>query len=200
MTKTINITYIPISDLKPAEYNPRKASDEEHKQLKKSMKKFGLVDPIIVNNNEKRKNIIIGGHFRCRVAKDLGIEKAPVVYVDIPEIEKEKELNLRLNKNSGQFDINLLKDFEQDMLSDVGFSDREINQMFKKEDEEEEAEVEFTRELLEENNYIVLVFDNTLDWQVAKDKFGIKAIKGLDDKDNYQKRGVGRIVDGSQFI
>ena len=82
---TISITEVPIDDLKPATYNPRKASAEEHKHLKESIKKFGLIDPIIANSSTSRRNIIIGGHFRCRVAKELGFKVVPVVYVNISE-------------------------------------------------------------------------------------------------------------------
>ena len=112
----LQIKYVPIGKLKPAEYNPRKSRHEENDRLKDSMTKFGFIDPVIVNSAENRKNIIIGGHFRVRIAKDMGITLAPVVYVDIPDVEKEKELNLRLNKNTGSFDLDLLKNFTEDML------------------------------------------------------------------------------------
>ncbi len=45
--------------------------------------------------------MVIGGHFRLKVAKDLGYTEVPVVYIDIPDIEREKELCLRLNRNQG---------------------------------------------------------------------------------------------------
>ena len=55
-----------IEELKPAEYNPRQASEKQYDDLKQSIEKFGIVDPVIVN---KRNNRIVGGHFRVRVAK-----------------------------------------------------------------------------------------------------------------------------------
>lgn len=51
----------------------------------------------------------------------------PVVYVNIPEVEREKELNLRLNRNSGEWDFDLLKDFDLDLLLDVGFEELELS-------------------------------------------------------------------------
>lgn len=137
----IKIEYVPISQLKPAEYNPRKASDKEHKDLKKSMETFGLVDPIIVNSFEDRKNIIIGGHFRCRVAKELGYKDVPVTYVKISDINKEKELNVRLNKNSGDFDMELLANFDEDMLLDIGFDSAELDKIFQLEPEAKDDEI-----------------------------------------------------------
>lgn len=55
----------------------------------------------------------------------MGYETVPVVYVDIPDLEKEKELNIRLNKNTGEFDWDLLAKFDETLLSDIGFSSDE---------------------------------------------------------------------------
>ncbi|GAG64792.1 unnamed protein product, partial [marine sediment metagenome] len=85
-----------------------------------------IVDPLIVNSASGRENVIIGGHFRYEVAKRLRIEKVPVVYVNIPDIKKEKELNLRLNRNTGDWDYELLKSFDIDLLLDVGFDDSDL--------------------------------------------------------------------------
>jgi DNA modification methylase len=89
-----------------------------------------LVDPIIVNSASNRFGIIIGGHFRWEVAKELGYKTIPVVYVDIPNLEKEKELNLRLNKNTGEFDWDLLAKFDESFLADIGFSSGELDCIF----------------------------------------------------------------------
>jgi len=86
----LKIEYISISELKASEYNPRKHSKEAREHLKDSVRRFGLVDPLVVNDAPKRKNVIIGGHFRLEVAKDLKYEVVPVVYVNIPDLEKEK--------------------------------------------------------------------------------------------------------------
>jgi DNA modification methylase len=121
---------IKIDKLKPSEYNPRKASKKQVEDVKKSIERFGLVDPIIVNSAENRKDIVIGGHLRLEVAKDMGIKEVPVVYVNIPDIEKEKELNIRLNKNIGDFDYDLLANFDEDLLKDVGFESEELDKIF----------------------------------------------------------------------
>ena len=126
----LKIVYIPIKELVPSTYNPRKWNESQIKALKESIQRFGLVDPIICNSSPERKNIVIGGHFRLAIAKELGYEEMPVVYINISEIEKEKELNLRLNKNLGEFDLNLLKSFAEDFLVDVGFSSEEIDSVF----------------------------------------------------------------------
>ena len=63
-----------ISELIFADYNPRQLFKKEYKQLKESIGKFGLVDPIIINKNKDRENVIIGGHQRVKIAKELKIK------------------------------------------------------------------------------------------------------------------------------
>ncbi len=126
----LNIKHIKVSQLKAATYNPRTWSDEAIAGLTESIKRFGLVDPILVNGAEDRKNVVIGGHFRLKVAKDLGIKDVPVVYVDIPDEAKEKELNLRLNRNQGEWDYSLLAEFDEKLLDDVGFTSEELDDIF----------------------------------------------------------------------
>ena len=127
---TLAVTYQNVKELNPAPYNPRKWSEDAITQLTESIKSFGLVDPILVNSSPHRKNVVIGGHFRLKVAKDLGIKKVPVVYIDIPDIEREKELNVRLNKNLGDWDYELLAEFDETLLSTIGFDSEEIDAIF----------------------------------------------------------------------
>ncbi len=124
----INITYVPVGELKPFEHNARKFTGEAG--LKESLSRFGIVDPFVVNNAPGRENVVIGGHFRLKVAKELGFTEVPVVYITLTDPEKESELNLRLNKNTGEFDWDLLKDFSSDLLKDVGFSSEELDTIF----------------------------------------------------------------------
>ncbi|RWZ78329.1 MAG: hypothetical protein EOT05_01005 [Candidatus Microsaccharimonas sossegonensis] len=126
----LEVTYQKVKELNPAPYNPRKWSEEAIAQLTNSIKSFGIVDPILVNSSASRKNVVIGGHFRLKVAKDLGIKEVPVVYVDIPDIEREKELNVRLNKNLGDWDYELLAEFDETLLSTIGFDSEEIDAIF----------------------------------------------------------------------
>lgn len=123
----LNITLVAIDELLPAIYNPRTWNKDSTKQLTESIQRFGLVDPVLVNKGEGRKNIVIGGHFRLKVAKDLGYKEVPVVYLDIPDEAKERELNLRLNHNLGDWDFTLLAKFDQSLLADVGFDSKELD-------------------------------------------------------------------------
>jgi DNA modification methylase len=93
-----------ISDLIPAPYNPRQSTAKQEKHLKESLEKFGLVEPIIFN---KQTGYIVGGHFRVRELKKLGIKEIECVIVDLNEVD-EKELNIRLNANTGGWDWDTL--------------------------------------------------------------------------------------------
>ena len=116
-----------ISELVFAEYNPRQLSKDQFKQIKDSITRFGIVDPIIVNSNEDRLNIIIGGHQRVKVALEMGIDAVPCHYVNLTR-DKERELNIRLNKNTGEWDWQILSEaFDVDELIEWGFSEDELS-------------------------------------------------------------------------
>lgn len=124
---TIRIIQVPIEELNPVPYNPRYWSSKAIKNLTESIRRFGLIDPIIANKN---KNVVIGGHFRLKVAKDLGYKTIPVVYIDIKDETKERELNLRLNRNTGEWDYDLLREFDTDLLCDIGFDDADLQKVW----------------------------------------------------------------------
>jgi ParB-like chromosome segregation protein Spo0J len=125
----LNIEHVPINSLKKSEYNPRKITAKQEADLTESIKRFGFVDPIIVNAYRGRENIVIGGHMRLDIALKLKYKEVPVVYVSLP-LEKEKELNLRLNRNTGEWDVDLLKGMGIDLLLDVGFDETDFDKIF----------------------------------------------------------------------
>lgn len=120
-----------LTSIHPAEYNPRKElkpGDPEFKNIQRSLKEFGYVDPIIINKD----GTIIGGHQRASVLKSLGYTEADCIVVDLKK-QDEKALNIALNKIGGQWDMSLLRDALQDLtLSPVdvnatGYSDDELS-------------------------------------------------------------------------
>lgn len=93
-----------ISKIKTAKYNPRvdlQPNDRQYKMIAKSLAKFGLVDPLIWNEQTGQ---LVGGHQRLKILKASGHDKVQVSVVDLNP-QDEKELNLSLNKNSGEWDI-----------------------------------------------------------------------------------------------
>ena len=118
----MKIEKVKIAELNPAGYNPRRMTNKQYEDLKNSLEKFGLVDPIIINAD----NTVVGGHQRLRIMRELGAEYVPTVRVNLSK-EDEKELNIRLNKNTGEFDLDVLaNNFEIDELKDWGFKDIEL--------------------------------------------------------------------------
>ena len=119
----MNIEKIQINKLKPATYNPRQISTKQYNDLKESIERFGLVDPIVVNKDMT----IIGGHQRYKIwkekAKQSGVEDITIscVVLDLNK-EQERELNIRLNKSGGEFDMDILaNEFDINELIDWGF-------------------------------------------------------------------------------
>lgn len=141
MQKKLKIEYVDINSLIVNKKNPRKWNDVQKSNLTESIQKFGNIDPIIVNAHPDRKNILIGGHFRLEVCKELGYKTMPVVYVHLTK-EKEEELNIRLNANQGEFDFELLAEFDESLLQDIGFTSEEIDEIFPAEINEEQFDLQ----------------------------------------------------------
>ena len=112
----MEIINVAIKELKINEKNPRKITKRELNKLVRSITEFGFVDPIIVNKNKARYNIVVGGHQRLKAAVKLKLKTVPVTYVDLSE-EKEQLLNISLNEISGEWDddklYTLLKELEE---------------------------------------------------------------------------------------
>jgi len=119
-----------LSDLQEADYNPRKMSEQEERDLNDSVEEFGAVIPVVVNIG-KRENILIGGHQRRKIYEKRGITEIDVI---VPDRElstaEEKRLNLRLNKNTGSWDQDKLRDMGLNLLLEVGFGDDDLQTFF----------------------------------------------------------------------
>ncbi len=128
----MKIQLIKINKLKPATYNPRQISTKQYNDLKKSLSKFSLVEPIVVNKDMT----IIGGHQRLKICKELKHTEIDCVVLDLSK-EEEKELNIRLNKNTGDFDMDILaNEFDIDELTDWGFKHIDLDLNIDKIDED----------------------------------------------------------------
>jgi DNA modification methylase len=132
--RPLTIEQVPIGDLRPDPFNPRRISDAELDALTRSIQQFGLVDPIVARREDRT---VIGGHQRLVAARRLGLETVPVVYVDLSP-EQAKLLNLALNKISGEWDEELLARMLADLqetpdvdISLSGFGEDEIGKLLK---------------------------------------------------------------------
>ena len=135
----MNIEKKNVKDLLPADYNPRKdlkPGDPEYEKLKRSIEQFGYVEPVIWNEKTGR---VVGGHQRLKVLTDMGITEVDVVVVDVVDMdtEKEKALNIALNKISGEWDTEKLALVIADLqgtdfdVSLTGFDPEELEDLFR---------------------------------------------------------------------
>lgn len=115
----------PVEKLTPADYNPRKISDESFKKLQESLTKFGIVIPLIINED----NILIAGHQRTRAIKSLEFEKAPV-YISKDQISVIDEINFNLRHNRVETNHSGVKVLKEDIpegdFTHLNYDDVEI--------------------------------------------------------------------------
>ncbi|MCH5387885.1 ParB N-terminal domain-containing protein, partial [Limosilactobacillus fermentum] len=141
-----------IDDLIPADYNPRKdlqPGDPDYEKLKRSMREFGYVDPIIWN---QQTGHVVGGHQRLKILHDERIEEAECVVVSLDK-EKEKALNIALNKISGDWDKDKLALLMTDLqasdldVSLTGFDEDEISDLLGTEEDTHDDHFDVDSEL-----------------------------------------------------
>jgi len=131
----MEIVKMKLSELNPAEYNPRKAlkpGDPAYEKLKASILSFGNVEPIVWNRSTGN---VVGGHQRLRVLLDLGVTESEVSVVELSEVD-ERRLNIALNKITGEWDDEKLTSLLAELTAggvDVyptGFDEQELSSMF----------------------------------------------------------------------
>ena len=195
-----------LSEIKPYKKNAKKHDETQIKNVMQSIKEFGVVQPIVVDRN----NTIIIGHCRYEAMKRLGYDELQEDWVKVVDLSEEEAEKLRLldNKlNESEWDLELLKD----LVPSIDFSDFEVDWNFEEEKEKEskdkdKGEVPFAEILGEENNYIVLKFNNTVDWLQIESLFGLENRQAYSTRTdgkigkNMKRIGVGRVVDGAEFL
>src|SRR5262249_31261231 len=130
---TMDVTEVPVRELASmaAPYNPRRISDQDLEPLRRSVSFFGTAEPVVVN---RRSGRIVGGHQRVRAAEDEGLPSLPVVYVDLDD-PSEKQLNIALNRISGEWDPEKLEAVLAELeaggadMALTGFTSEELEQL-----------------------------------------------------------------------
>lgn len=185
-----------ISDLIPANYNPRKWPENEKNNLAKSIDKFSLADPLVINQDNK----IIGGHFRLNILKSKGIVEVDCrVPNRLLTEDEEKELNIRLNRNLGLWDFEALANFDEELLKDIGFDSKELDKIFKIDDTDKDDDVPEERYVTDIKNgdiyqlgrHRLMCGDSTKKDDVEKIMQGERCVLSLTDPPysvNYKSR------------
>ena len=206
-TENIRVTYRKIRELKPYKKNAKKHPKEQVERIANSIKEFGFFEhrAVAIDKND----CVVEGHGRILAARKAGLKQVPTICLDDLSDEQIKAWRLIENKTAESgYDETLINEEINELLkSDInmevfGFS---IDAL---EDEtiEVEPDVPFTEILNEENNYIVLKFNNKVDWLNAMGLFGIEKAKAYPTKKDGNKKsfgmraGVGRVLDGVKAL
>lgn len=203
----VKITYRNIKELKPYKKNAKKHPKEQVERIANSIKEFGFFEHRAVAID--KDDYVVEGHGRILAAKKAGLTQVPTICLDDMTEEQIKAWRLIENKTAeSSYDETMInKEIEELLQSDIdmeafGFS----VDILEDETIEVEPDVPFTEILNEENNYIVLKFNNRIDWLNAMGIFGIEKAKAYPTRKEGNKKtfgmraGVGRVLDGQKAL
>ena len=203
----LEIKYKPLADLIPYARNSRTHSEAQVKQIASSIREFGFNSPILISTG----NDIVAGHGRALAAEKLGLDLVPTIELGHLSDTQRRAYVLadnRLAENSG-WDMEMLKaeiaeldehDFDISMLGFGDYLVEEDKSETENDEIEPEPEVKFSEFIGEENNYIVLIFNNEIDWLAAKERFNLKTVTSKRANGKPWSSGIGRVVDGGKFL
>ncbi len=198
-----------IEKLSPHPDNPNEHPEEQLDLLAKIIQRNGWRDRIVVS---KRSGLMIKGHGRYQAALRLGVATVPVEYQDYEtETDEIKDLVAdnkiaELSKVNDEMAFEVIdklgiEDFDMQL---AGFQFEDFEGDWGKEDDKKKSgegvEIKFSEELTESSNYIVLIFDNDIDWAQAKSLFDLKSVKSLKSKKGFEQIRIGRVLKGSEAI
>jgi len=194
----MKVETIDIDKLIPYHNNPRK--DQAVDKVASSIHEYGFQQPIVVDKNM----VVIVGHTRLLASKKLGLKKVPIAIANLSKSQAKayRIADNRLNEE-GNWDIDLLKNELSDLnglLNNTGFDDSELDKLLEKKEKEEEPEIEFSEEVGEQHNYIILYFDNDIDWLSAQTHFNLKTVSSKRSNGKPWSKGIGRVVNGGKYL
>ncbi len=203
---------VPVTEMKPNPKNPNRHPGDQVELLARVIKAQGWRQPVKVST---LSGMIVSGHGRYEAALLLDCP-VPVDYQDYPSEAAELEDLLADNR------ISELSEMDEKKLAEIfagmddtavsadlaGYTDDVIAALMDAVDEVPEiaGEVPFTEVLREEHNYIVLYFDNEVDWLQAESLFSLETVKALSSRrdgkisKSSERRGVGRVVRGAEAL
>lgn len=209
------IEYRRVEELTLLEDNPRKISVEQMERLKESIDKnpdYFECRPVILSDRTGEL-VVIAGNQRVKAATAIGLEAVPTILLSGLTEEREKEIIIRDNVNNGEWDEELLAEWDAALLDDWGvdisaLSEENISPTGEEKDSGIAGVIPFTEVLGEEHNYIVLYFDNDVDWLQAQSVFDIQPVRTLStrkdgafkNKGFADKVGLGRVLNGAKAL
>ena len=184
-----------ITEITENPNNPRTITKKKFKELTNSIKNFPEMleaRPIVVNPD----HVILGGNQRFRAAQAAGLKEVPVHIASWDEI-KQQEFVVKDNLSFGDWDWDILANQHDatDLVEwglDVPILDEKA--------EIQEQEIEFSEYLDESNNYVVLLFNNDIDWLSAQTHFNLKSVYSKRQNGKAWSKGIGRVIDGAKYL
>ena len=194
----MKVKQINIDKIIPYHNNPRK--NQAIDKVASSINEYGFQQPIVVDKNM----VVIVGHTRLLASKKLGLKKVPIAIADLSKSQAKayRLADNRTNEDSS-WDEELLKGELLDLeglINTIGFEDSELEKLLEEPEPEDDPDVEFSEEIGEANNYIVLVFKNDIDWLSAQTHFNLKTVSSKRQNGKPWSKGIGRVVDGAKYI
>ena len=200
-----------IEDLTPDDLNANKGTERGRGLLEKSLRKYGAGRSIVTDRNGK----VIAGNKTLEAVADLDLDVEVVqtsgdtlVVVQRTDIESgsKEAVGLGIADNrvaelSLAWDAEVLEEIQDQDAALLGdfFRETELARITKRE-EDVEPEVEFSLHIGEAHNYVVLTFDNEVDWLAALTHFGLKTVAARRQNGKPWSMGVGRVIDGAAYL
>lgn len=206
-----------LKTLTPDDHNANEGTERGQRVLEDSLRRYGAGRSILLDKNGK----IIAGNKTHAEAGQMGMENVVVVETDGTELVAVKRMDLDLDKDpkarelayadnrAGELGLawnpsQVMDDLKAGIdLPKVGFTHTEITKILERGQASLEDAAErhgFTEEVLEEHQYVVLYFDNSMDWAMAKEVFELETVNALDSREGYERCGIGRVVKGQEIL
>jgi len=203
-TAPLEITYVPLASLTPWPGNYR---EHDIGAICESLQRFGQQKPIVVQRSSMR---VVAGNGTYLGAEALAWPEIACYLTDLSDEEAEAFLiadNRTQERGRGR-DADLAdllsRVAQRGQLVGTGYDGDDVDDLLKRVRRDQQTlvapEIPFSTELLEEHQYVVLYFDNTLDWNMAVNVLGVGREIAPDATETYQRIGVGRVLRGAEIV
>lgn len=180
--------------------NPRYITNEKFNKLRQSIIDFPemlALRPLVIDEN----NVVMGGNMRLKALKSLNHKEVHVIQIKDLTQEQKDEFVIKDNVGFGNWDMDILgNEWDVEQLDawglDVLFPEDEEDEKT----EDEDPEIEFSEYLGESHNYVVLKFENDIDWLSAQTHFDISSVHSRRANGKPWSKGIGRVIDGAKYL
>ena len=192
----MKIEKVKINKVKPNPNNPRVIRDAKFKKLVQSIKDFPEmleIRQIVVDKDY----VVLGGNQRLRACQKAGLKEVHVHIADKLTEKQQREFMIKDNLGMGEWDWDeLANNFDASDLNRYGMEVPELEEK----QEIQEQEIEFSEYLDESHNYVVLLFDNDIDWLSAQTHFELKSVYSKRQNGKPWSKGIGRVINGASYL